>query len=250
MLDRRCAAGRWSRGVKLEVLPDADGAARRAAALVAEAARAAAAARGTAALALSGGETALPLVRALGAEALPWDHVHVFQVDERVVPADDPRRNIVALRAALGARAAALGARLHPMPVEAADLAAAAERYAAELARAAGAPPVLDLVHLGLGADGHTASLAPGDPVLERDDADVALVTQPLAGTRRMTLTLPVLARARRVLWLVTGAAKAPMLARLLDGDASIPAGRVPRERAIAVVDRAAAAARGPVRGG
>jgi 6-phosphogluconolactonase len=232
--------------VKLEVLPDAEGAARRAAALVADAARASAAERGRAVLALSGGETARALARALAAEALPWDRVHVFQVDERVVPAHDPRRNLSALREALGARAAALGARLHAMPVEAADLAAAAARYADELARAAGAPPVLDLVHLGLGADGHTASLAPGDPVLERDAADVALATQPLAGTRRMTLTLPVLARARRVLWLVTGAAKAPILARLLDGDASIPAGRVPRERAIAVVDRAAAAARAP----
>jgi 6-phosphogluconolactonase len=237
------------RSVKLEVLPDAAAASTRAAALVAEAAREAAAARGRAALALSGGETARPLLRALAAEDVPWDRVHVFQVDERVVPAGDPRRNLAALRAALGACAERLGERLHPMPVEAADLVAAAASYAAELERAAGSPPVLDLVHLGLGADGHTASLAPGDPVLELRAADVAIASQPLAGTRRMTLTLPALARAQRVLWLVVGAAKAEILARLLDGDLAIPAGRVPQARALAVVDRAAAGPRAPARG-
>jgi 6-phosphogluconolactonase len=101
-------------------------------------------------------------------------------------------------------------------------------------------PAVLDLVHLGLGPDGHTASLVPGDPVLAVTDRAVALAG-PYQGHRRMTLTFPVLDRARRILWLATGAEKKPMLARLRAGDRSIPAGRVSSERALLLTDRAAA---------
>lgn len=227
--------------MKLEVLPDAEAAARRAAARIAEAVRAAADARGRAAIALSGGSTAPALLRALAGEQVPWERLHLFQVDERVAPAGDPRRNLVSLLAALGARAAELGHRLHAMPVEAPDLATAAARYAETLTGVAGRPPVLDLVHLGLGSDGHTASLVPGDPVLEERAADVAVTARPYAGTLRMTLTFPALGRARRVLWLVTGADKAAALSSLLERDPAIPAARVPQERAAAVVDRAAA---------
>jgi 6-phosphogluconolactonase/glucosamine-6-phosphate isomerase/deaminase len=127
------------------------------------------------------------------------------------------------------------------MPVELPDLEAAAKQYAATLATIAGSPPVFDLVHLGLGPDGHTASLVPGDPVLDVSDADVA-VTGIYQGRRRMTLSYPIINRSRRVVWLVTGADKAGMLVRLLDGDASIPAGKVNRERALVLADRAAAA--------
>ena len=126
------------------------------------------------------------------------------------------------------------------MPVEQADLEAAADAYARTLAVIAGSPPVLDLVHLGLGPDGHTASLIPGDPVLEVRDKDVS-TTGVYQGHRRMTLTFPTINRARRVLWLVTGADKAPMLARLMRADASIPAGRINQERATLFADRAAA---------
>src|SRR5205823_3468838 len=122
--------------------------------------------------------------------------------------------------------------------VESDDLDGAAARYAATLMTAAGAPPTLDLVHLGLGADGHTASLVPGDPVLEITDRDVA-VTGVYRGRRRLTLTYPVLDRARRILWLVAGADKAPMLRRLRDGDSTIPAGRVRSDRAVVVADAA-----------
>ena len=127
------------------------------------------------------------------------------------------------------------------MPVEAPDLEAAAKRYARALQEIAGSPPVLDLVHLGLGPDGHTASLVPGDPALEITDSDVAM-TGLYQGRRRMTLTYPILNRSRRILWVVTGKEKAEMLARLRDGDRSIPAGRVRRDTAWMLADRAAAA--------
>jgi 6-phosphogluconolactonase len=130
--------------------------------------------------------------------------------------------------------------QIYPMPVESPDLEEAAKRYAAVLAQIAGSPPVLDLVHLGLGPDGHTASLVPGEPVLEVSDADVG-VTGTYQGRRRMTLTYPILNRARRILWLVTGSEKAGMLIRLQNGDPSIPAGRVNQERAVVLADRAAA---------
>jgi len=129
---------------------------------------------------------------------------------------------------------------MHAMPVEAADLDRAAGQYALTLQEVAGLPPVLDLVHLGLGPDGHTASLVPGDPVLDVTDADVA-VTGPYQGRRRMTLTFPIINRSRRVLWLVTGGEKAGTLVRLRDGDPSIPASRVRQDRALILADRAAA---------
>ena len=112
--------------------------------------------------------------------------------------------------------------------------------YAQTLQEIAGSPPVLDLVHLGLGPDGHTASLVPGDPVLDVTDADVAL-TGVYQGRRRMTLTYPILNRARRILWLVTGSEKAGPLVRLRQGDPSIPAGRVRQDQALVLADRAAA---------
>jgi 6-phosphogluconolactonase len=127
------------------------------------------------------------------------------------------------------------------MPVDSPDLEAAANQYALNLREIAGAPPVLDLVHLGLGPDGHTASLVPGDPVLDVTDTDVAL-TQPYQERRRMTLTFPAINRARRILWVVTGAEKAGMLLRLRDGDVTIPAGFVRRDQALVLADRAAAA--------
>jgi 6-phosphogluconolactonase len=126
------------------------------------------------------------------------------------------------------------------MPVEMADLDEAVMRYAQSLVELAGLPPVLDLVHLGLGSDGHTASLVPGDPVLDVTDADVAL-TGVYQGRRRMTLTYPVLNRARTVLWLITGEEKADMLVRLDRGDPTIPAGRIRQDHAIVLADTAAA---------
>jgi 6-phosphogluconolactonase len=161
-------------------------------------------------------------------------------VDERVAPADHADRNLTHLRESLLARSQAGAAQIHAMPVECDDLEEAAARYAQTLADIAGSPPVIDLVHLGLGPDGHTASLVPGDPVLDITDADVAL-TGLYQGRRRMTLTYPILNRAHRVLWLITGEDKAGMLVRLSRGDPGIPAGRVRQDQAVVIADRAAA---------
>jgi len=226
--------------MKTEILADVDAVARRAAALIAAEAREAVAARGRFVLAVSGGHTPWVMLRALAGEDVPWDGLHLFQVDERVAPAGDPDRNWTHLRESLLDRAPLRPGQAHAMPVESPDLAAAAARYAQTLGEIAGQPPVLDVVHLGLGPDGHTASLVPGDPALDVTDADVAL-TGVYQGRRRMTLTYPVLNRARRVLWVVTGTEKAGMLSRLSAGDPSIPAGRVRQDRAMLLIDRAAA---------
>jgi len=222
------------------VLIDAGAVARRAAAIIAAEAREAIAARGRFVVAVSGGHTPWLMLRALAGEDVPWDGLHLFQIDERVAPAGDPDRNWTHLRDSLLNHAPLRPDQVHAMPVESPDLAAAAARYAQTLGEIAGQPPVLDLVHLGLGPDGHTASLVPGDPVLDVTDADVAL-TGVYQGRRRMTLTYPVLNRARRVLWVVTGSEKAGMLGRLSAGDTSIPAGRVRQDRALVLTDRAAA---------
>ena len=166
--------------------------------------------------------------------------MHVVQVDERVAPADDPDRNLAHLHTSLLTRVPLPPDHIHAMPVEATDLDRAAAQYALTLRDVAGSPPVLDLVHLGLGPDGHTASLVPGAPALDVTDADVA-VAGPYQGRRRMTLTFPIINRSRLVLWLVTGPEKAATLVRLLDGDRSIPAARVRQDRALLLADRAAA---------
>jgi 6-phosphogluconolactonase len=227
--------------MKIHVLPDADAVAQSAAEFIADAARAAVADRGQFTFAVSGGRTPWQMLRALAALAMAWEKTHLYQVDERVAPHGDPDRNLTHIAESLLSLAPLPRDHMHAMPVEAPDLAAAAARYAQELAAVAGAPPVLDVVHLGLGPDGHTASLVPEDPVLAVADAAVAL-TDLYQGHRRMTLTFPVLDRARCVLWVVTGAEKVPMLARLVRGDHTIPAGRVASERAVILADAAAAA--------
>jgi 6-phosphogluconolactonase len=224
--------------MKVEVFSDDDAVARHAATMIATEARAAVAARGRFVLAVSGGHTPWAMLRALSGEDVPWANVYVTQVDERVAPAGDPDRNLTHIRESL--RAPLRPEQILAMPVEAPDLQAAVARYAASLQEIAGSPPVLDLVHLGLGPDGHTASLVPGDRVLEVTDADVAL-TGIYQGRRRMTLTYPMINRARRILWLVTGGEKVEMLGRLRKGDPSIPAGRIRQDQAVVFADQAAA---------
>jgi 6-phosphogluconolactonase len=225
--------------VRVEILEGPDEVAARAAAFVANEARAAVAASGRFTLAVSGGRTPWIMLRRLACESLPWHGVHVFQVDERVAPAGHPDRNWTHLRESLEP-AALPQSQLYPMPVESAGLAAAAEEYARAMEAAAGAPPAFDVIHLGLGADGHTASLVPGDVVLEVTDRDVA-ITGLYQGRVRMTLTYPVLNRARMVLWVVTGSEKREAFARFLDADPAIPASRVLRDHALVLADQAAA---------
>jgi 6-phosphogluconolactonase len=234
--------------IRVEILPDEEAVARRGAAEIAAAARRAVAERGRFAFAVSGGRTPWRMLAQLAdLPDVPWTSTHVFQVDERVAPAGDPARNWSPLEDALLGRVPLPPAQAHAMPVDHcrgdADLTAAARDYAAALATACGVPPVLDLVHLGLGRDGHTASLVPDDPVLDVVAADVAATASAYQGHRRLTLTFPVLARARRVLWVVTGAEKHDALVRLRAGDPAIPAGRVCARDALLLADRTAAGA-------
>jgi 6-phosphogluconolactonase len=200
----------------IEVLSDAQAVAERGAEIVSSAAAAAVAERGRFTFAVSGGRTPWAMFADLAGK-LPWEKVTIFQVDERIAPDGDPDRNLTQLEQSLPPGGAA---DVRALPVWAEDLDAAAAMYADAL------PEQLDLVHLGLGPDGHTASLVPGDPVLDVTDRDVA-VTDVYQGRRRMTLTYPTLNRARHILWLVTGEDKVDALARLRAGDPSIPAGRV-----------------------
>ncbi|MGA2254394.1 MAG: 6-phosphogluconolactonase [Thermoguttaceae bacterium] len=226
--------------MEFELLNDADAVARKAAEIIAAEAQAAVAARHKFVMAVSGGQTPWLMLTALTKEDVPWENVHVVQVDERVAPSGHPDRNFTHIREKLVAHAPLRDQQVHAMPVEDRDVEAAVARYALILERVAGSPPVLDLVHLGLGPDGHTASLVPQDPVLDVTDRDVAL-TGVYGGRRRMTLTYPIINRSRRILWLVSGSGKAGMLTRLREGDPSIPAGRIRRDNALVVADRAAA---------
>jgi 6-phosphogluconolactonase len=215
---------------ELEVSADPAAVAARAASYVAARARAAVSEHGRFTFAVSGGHTPWAMFAELAKLDVPWADVELFQVDERVAPDGDPDRNLTHLRESIGDAPA----RVHPMPVSDPDLDKAAVAYAIEL------PERFDLVHLGLGPDGHTASLVPGDPVLEVIDELVA-VTQPYQDHRRMTLTYPALARADQLLWLITGGDKRDPLAKLLAGDESIPAGRVQAARSLVLADAAAA---------
>lgn len=226
--------------MKTSVYADADAVALEAAKFIAKEAREAVAARGKFVMAVSGGKTPWIMLRDLAHEDVPWKSVYIVQVDERVAPEGNADRNLTHLRESLLGHAPIRPEQIHAMAVESGNLQAACAEYAQTLRTLAGSPPVLDLVHLGLGPDGHTASLVPGDPVRDVRDADVAL-TGIYQNRRRMTLTYPILSRARRVLWLVTGSEKTGMLARLQAGDASIPAGRVSRDHAVVLADRAAA---------
>jgi 6-phosphogluconolactonase len=225
--------------VQIEILSDENTVAVRAARIIAEHARAAFEARGRFIMAVSGGHTPWLMLRMLGQEEVPWGGVHVLQVDERIAPPGDPDRNLTHLQETLLMNAPIEGSQIYPMPVELDDSQAAATAYSLTLEKLAGSPPVIDLVHLGLGPDGHTASLIPGDPVLQVTDRDVA-ITGVYQGRKRMTLTYPVLNRARQILWVVTGSEKIKALLQLENADRSIPAGGISRNQALVVADRAA----------
>jgi 6-phosphogluconolactonase len=233
--------------VRLIVEPDAEAAARTAAGEIASACDAALDERDYALIALSGGGTPWRMIELLREHVLHWGEIHVAQVDERVVPRDDARRNFARLEALLVREGPLPRYNLLEMPVGATDLTAAAAAYQAMLESIGGAPLRFDVVQLGLGTDGHTASLLPADPILDDGERDVAVSSAEYQGTRRMTLTLGALSRARQRLWLVTGAEKAPRLRELIGGATSIPANRVERRGTLVVADREAAAQVPPV---
>jgi 6-phosphogluconolactonase len=230
--------------MKIEVLANDDAVAKAAAGVIAAAAREAVAARGLFTLAVSGGKTPWAMLRDLASEEVPWSRVHVFQIDERIAPEGDPDRNLTHLHESLLGNAPIPKENIHAMPVNEEDPFEGAREYERTLQELCGNPPVLDMAHLGLGPDGHTASLVPNDPVLEVADHDVAL-TDPVnlyQNRRRMTLTYPMINRSRKILWLATGAAKIPMIVRLKAADHSIPGGRIAQGNALLLTDTAAAA--------
>lgn len=222
--------------MKIIVQGDADEAAKAGAKFIVEKAREAVAARGRFVMAVSGGHVPWKMFGLLAEESMPWYAVHLVQVDERVAPEHDPDRNLTHLEQSLITHVPLIPSQVHAMPVNETDLEKAATSYARTLREIAGSPPELDLVHLGLGPDGHTASLVPNDPVLQVTDSDVAL-TGIYQGRRRMTLTYPMINRARCILWLVPGAEKREVFQRVFNGDASIPAGRIRRDIAVAIAD-------------
>ncbi len=218
---------------RLEVLDTPEAVHRRGAELLAEAAKHAVSERGRAELAVSGGSDPWPMFSQLEDRFGDWDKADVFQVDERVAPAGSDERNLTHLIESLS-----IGAQgsIKPMPVTDEDLDYAAARYAESL------PELLDIAHLGIGPDGHTASLVPGDPVLEVRDRRVAVTAGEYQGVRRMTLTYPEIERVRSLLWVVTGESKVDALAKLIAQDPSTPSGRIqPGGDSLILADRAAA---------
>lgn len=224
-----------------QVFSDSNAVAKAAAVIIGAEARLAVSARGRFIMAVSGGKTPWQMLRDLAQEDVPWAFFHIVQVDERIAPAGDSDRNLTHLRESLLSHAPIPPEHIHAMPVEAPDFEKACIDYTGILNSLCGNPPVIDLVHLGLGPDGHTASLIPGDAVCQVHDREVAL-TGLYQNRYRMTLTYPVINRSRSILWVVTGAEKAPMVPRLLAGDPHIPAGPIAQKNATLLLDAPAAA--------
>ena len=225
--------------MKTEIFPQAEQVAARAAAYLEQEIRDALTHQKSFSLAISGGRTPWEMLKILSKVDLPWQRINLFQVDERVAPDGHPDRNLTQLFQAIAGTAMVTQLRIFPMPVTAEDLDASAKEYAEvldEIKEGKG----LDIIHLGLGSDGHTASLVPGDGVLEIQNRLVACTQNPYQGRIRMTLTYPLLNAAKQILWIVTGSEKKEMVQRMLQQDPSIPAGRIQQENALLLVDQAA----------
>jgi 6-phosphogluconolactonase len=223
----------------LEVHADPAAVASAAATAIAAALDVAVRERGRATLALSGGRSPLEAFKLLAAKPLPWHAIDILQVDERCAPAGHEDRNSVQIGRAFAGLVAAQAERFHWIPLdETTDTHAAARTYSATLTALAGVPPIIDVVQLGLGPDGHTASLFPGQ-TLELVTRFVGL-SPPMLGWPRLTLTLPVLDAARRIIWFVTGSDRGAPLRGLLAGDPAVVGSRVRRGSATVFADRAA----------
>jgi 6-phosphogluconolactonase len=228
------------------VLRTADDVADAAAQAFVQATRTAAAARARAFVALPGGSTPLPSFALLAGpyrDRVPWDLVELYWADERAVGPDDPKSNYRAAKEAFLDHVPVDAAHVHRMMAEAADLDSGARRYEEELEDVPTNPdglPVFDLVWLGMGADGHTASLCPNESSLAVTDRLVVATWPAGYDTARLTLTYPVLNAAREVLFVVTGAEKAATVAAVRAG-ADLPATRVRAARTTWLLDAAAA---------
>lgn len=207
---------------------DAETAAREATRIIEMAASTAISERGSFSFAVSGGKTPWRTLELLSDSSLNWSKTSLFQVDERIAPTGSPERNLTHLVLSLPLMCQAA---IRPMPVGAQDLETAAQTYEYSL------PDRFDLIHLGLGPDGHTASLVPGDRVLEVRDRAVALTDGEYQGTRRMTFTYRPLNAARKILFLVTGKGKEDALRKLIAQDPEIPAGRIDNSNMLTVTD-------------
>lgn len=226
--------------ISVQTLSDSIAAADAAAEHIASAIRRAVSTNGRATVAFSGGRTPERMLRTLASSPLPWHSISIFQVDERIAPDGHTDRNLSGLHEALKRGHADALHTLVAMPVTATDLDGACHVYQREIEAAAGTPAEFDIIHLGLGDDGHTASLFPGDALLDRHDVDVAVTDGEHAGYRRMTLTIDAIERAREVVFLVSGADKSAALARLRNADPSIPAGRLKLRKAVVFTDKSA----------
>ena len=225
--------------MKTEIFPQAEQVAARAAAYLEQEIRDALTYQKSFSLAISGGRTPWEMLKILSKVDLPWQRINLFQVDERVAPDGHPDRNLTQLFQAIAGTAMVTQLRIFPMPVTAEDLDASAQEYTDVLNEVTEGKG-LDILHLGLGSDGHTASLVPGDGVLEIKNRLVACTQNSYQGRIRMTLTYPLLNAAKQILWIVTGSEKKEMVQRMLQQDPSIPAGRIQQENALLLVDQAA----------
>lgn len=225
--------------MEIRTFQSADEVAKEAAIYIADRIRENIAKKGFFTMAISGGRTPWAMIKALAQEDLPWEKVFLFQVDERIAPDAHPDRNLTQLFKAIEGSKLVLRLNIFPMRVNAEDLEEACEEYENHIKRMTGNGK-LDLVHLGIGTDGHTASLVPNDPVLEIKDQGVAVTNTEYQGRKRMTLTYPLINQAEKILWVITGAEKAEMLNRLLHLDPSIPAGKIDQQHAILLTEESA----------
>jgi 6-phosphogluconolactonase len=225
--------------MKTEIFPQAGDVAEAAAAYLAQQITTTLATKSTFSMAISGGRTPWEMLKILAKADLPWQRVNLFQVDERVAPDGHADRNLTQLFQAIAGTPMVTQLRIFPMPVLAADLEEGCREYT-QVIHEVTEGKSLDLIHLGLGSDGHTASLVPEDGVMEVQDRLVACTQNTYQGRIRMTLTYPLLNSAKQLLWIVTGSEKQEMVKRLLQQDPSIPAGSIRQENALLLVDQAA----------
>ena len=220
---------------EVRVSPDAETLAREAARYFIEIARDAAKQRGRFAVALSGGSTPKSLYSLLASaefrDQVPWAQTHWFWGDERCVPPDDPQSNYRMVKEALLSKAPVPPSNVHRMAGEDAEPERAARRYEQELRTFFGGLPCLDLVLLGLGEEGHTASLFPGSPALEEQERWVVAPYVEKLKSHRLTLTLPVINAAANVAFLVAGAGKREILKQVTSSEGDLPAQQVRPKR-------------------